>query len=131
MRFFKLLFAITLFGVWNFKVDGQEVYAPRPYGSGVASEPFEADSQFVFTSNPSYQPATTLEELSLRLNALETKENLTESELKKLTDAKKPAADKPKYPNVAISGVFQADAVSFSQLESSRQANGSVETDRF
>ena len=58
----------------------------------------------------------------MRLKALEAKETSTQSELKKLADAKKAPAEKPKFPNVAISGVFQADAVTFNQLESSREA---------
>ncbi|MFN7841367.1 MAG: porin, partial [Pirellula sp.] len=41
---------------------------------------------------------------------------------------KKPAAEKPKLPNVAINGVFQADAVTFNQDDESRAAYGRVES---
>ncbi|MEQ1825861.1 MAG: porin, partial [Pirellula sp.] len=89
------------------------------------SMPSEPPSQYVFA--PSNETTFTLDELSARLQALEAKENTTAAELKKLEDAKKPVPEKPKFPNVAIGGVFQADAVSFSQLDSSRQAYGSIE----
>jgi len=112
---------------FNPTLDAQESYHSVPSGSGIANAPGE-QSQYVFSSLPSDEPPATIEELSLRLKALEAKENTTEAELKNLADAKKPTAEKPKFPNVAISGVFQADAVSFNQLESSRQAYGSVES---
>ncbi len=122
-----LFFAIGL-SAWNPIANAQESYFQPLVGSGIASNPTESESQYV--SSPTFvdQSPFTLEELTTRLRALESKESLTEAELKKLADAKKPVPEKPKYPNVALNGVFQADAVSFNQLESSRQAYGSVES---
>ena len=106
----------------------QESYFQSPIGSGVASNPVEQESQFFFAASPSDQPSGTMEELTMRLKALEDQESSTQAELKKLTEAKKPAPEKPKLPNVTIGGVFQADAVAFHQLESSREAYGRIES---
>ena len=128
IRLTTLLFVSIGFSAWNQISNGQESYFQQPYGSGIASNPTESELQYVSSPTLVDQSSATLEELTTRLRALESKEKLTEAELKKLADAKKPAPEKPKYPNVTLSGVFQADAVGFNQLESSRQAYGSVES---
>ena len=128
MRSRKLLVASLVSLALNQRINAQESYFPTPFGSGVASTLVESQPQYGFATSPSEAAPATIEELTTRLKALEAKEISTESELMKLADAKKALAEKPKFPNVAISGVFQADAVSFSQLESSREAYGNVES---
>ena len=128
LRIPTLLFASVAIFTWELNARGQESYFQPPFGSGIASNRAESESQYASSPTLVDQSTVTLEELTTRLRALESKENLTEAELQKLADAKKLAPEKPKYPNVALSGVFQADAVSFNQLESSRQAYGSVES---
>lgn len=85
----------------------QDSYYTVPNGIEVAEPPTEPKFRYAFAaSEPENAPAT-IEELSKRLMALESKESRTEAELKKLGDAKKPAAEKPKFPNDAINGVFK------------------------
>ncbi len=128
MRMLIVLFVTFLGLAIGPRVNAQEPYYPTAFGSGIANVPDESNAQYAYTTSASANSQSTIEELSMRLAALEAKESTTDAQLKKLADAKKPDADKPKYPNVAISGVFQADAVGFSQLESSRQTYGSIES---
>lgn len=114
--------------VLSLEAKGQDGYFQSPIGSGLASTPVVSKSQNGFGPTTSDQPHDAWEDLSMRLKALESKETLTEAELKKLSDAKRPAAEKPKFPNVTVNGVFQADAVAFNQLQSSREAYGRVES---
>ena len=67
----------------------------------------------------------TYAELTARLQALEGKASTTEQELKKLSEPK--PAEKPKLPNVTVTGVFQADAGAFSQTDASRATYGYIE----
>ena len=73
---------------------------------------------------PTAEPPT-YEELTARLKALEGKATTTEAELKKLSSPK--PAEKPKLPNVSVSGVFQADAGAFTQTDESRATYGYIE----
>ncbi len=76
-------------------------------------------------SLPSEQPLS-IDEVAKRLEAIEAKSAANSEELAKL-NKKNAAADKPKLPNVAINGVFQADGVAFNQTDESREAYGRVE----
>jgi phosphate-selective porin OprO and OprP len=80
-----------------------------------------------YATEPASHPAT-IEELTKRLEALESSANRSGAEVKKLEEAQKKAeADKKKLPSVALSGVFQADAVLFSQTPESKAAYGLIE----
>jgi len=128
MRSRKLVFASLVALTLSQRVDAQDTYYSPPFGSGFANVPEQSQPQNVFATLLSDNEPATIEELTARLNALEAKEAATEPELKKLLDAKKSAAEKFKYPNVALSGFFQADSVSFNQPESSRDAYGIIES---
>ena len=119
------LLALLAFGSPS---DAQEEYFQRPVGSGIAIGPDVSQQQYVFSTTVADEAPATMKELAKRLKALESTESLTETELQRITDAKKPAPDKPKLPSVAINGVFQADAVAFNQLDSSREAYGRIES---
>lgn len=129
MRSGKILFASLLALAFNARSNAQEEYFQRSIGSGIAngSDVSQQQQQFVFRAADTDDSPATIEELTMRIKALESKEKLTESELKKLADVKKPA-EKPKLLNVAINGVFQADAVAFNQLDSSREAYRRIES---
>ncbi|MFN7706523.1 MAG: porin, partial [bacterium] len=101
----------------------QEVYIQDPAGLGMN----ESKPQPIYTIAVPYDEPNNIQELTLRLQTLEDKERQTAEDLKKLQDAKKPSAEKPKLPNVAINGVFQADAVTFNQGETSKEAYGRID----
>ena len=107
---------------------GSQAFAqeePHPRFIGLSVE--QPQSQHFTTIEGSDAPPSDVGELTFRLQELEFKERQTAEELKKLQEAKKPSAEKPKLPNVAINGVFQADAVSFGQIESSKEAYGRID----
>ena len=127
MRSRKLIFASMIALAFNQKMNAQDSNTTVPFGLEVVESPVEPPFRYAFaTPEPEIGPET-IEELSKRLTALESKESLAEAKLQWLGDAKKPTVEKPKFPNVAINGVFQADAVAFNQLDSSRDAYGRVE----
>jgi phosphate-selective porin OprO/OprP len=101
----------------------QEGYIQAPAGLGMN----ESKPQPAYTIAAPYDEPIDVQELTLRLQTLEDKERQTAVQWKKLQDAKKPSAEKPKLPNVAINGVFQADAVSFNQGETSKEAYGRID----
>lgn len=69
------------------------------------------------------------EELLSRIEALEQEMQNSGERILELENkpAAEPAPDKPKYPNVTISGVFQTDAVMFHQSDESRAAYGEIQ----
>jgi phosphate-selective porin OprO/OprP len=107
---------ILLFALFAQQALAQETYTNffEPQTPPVVGSPNEAAGE-----PPTY------EELTARLKALEGKASTTEKELKKLSEPK--PAEKPKLPNVTISGVFQADAGAFSQTDASRATYGYIE----
>jgi len=107
---------MALWPLLSLQVLGQQAHV----SPGVAEE--RADSV------PAAAQTPTLEELSARLNAVESQASDTASAMRGLSETKPPAAaEKPKLPNVTVNGVFQADAGAFNQTDESREVYGRVE----
>ncbi len=123
MRTQSFLIAACLISVFSSMAAAQEGYIQDPAGLGMN----ESKPQPIYTIAVPYDEPNDIQELTLRLQTLEDKERQTAEELKKLQDAKKTSAEKPKLPSVAINGVFQADAVSFNQGETSKEAYGRID----
>lgn len=68
-------------------------------------------------------------DLVMRMQAMELQTHELQEKIAKLESTnKQKEVPKPKLPSVAISGVFQADAVAFNQDDASREAYGRVES---
>ncbi|MFN9416433.1 MAG: porin, partial [Pirellula sp.] len=123
MRMHNYHITACLVSAFSAMAMAQEGYIQAPAGLGMN----ESKPQPAYTIAAPYDEPIDVQELTLRLQTLEDKERQTAVQWKKLQDAKKPSAEKPKLPNVAINGVFQADAVSFNQGETSKEAYGRID----
>ena len=90
MRSRKLIFASMIALAFNQKMNAQDSNTTVPFGLEVVESPVEPPFRYAFaTPEPEIGPET-IEELSKRLTALESKESLAEAKLQWLGDAKKP-----------------------------------------
>lgn len=93
-------------------------------------------SQLVPASDLSFQQPNEIfvsevdqNDLVMRMQAMESQTHELREQIAKLESSnKQKEVPKPKLPNVAISGVFQADGVAFNQDDASREAYGRIES---
>lgn len=84
---------------------------------------------YVQDTNPPVAVAPS-DDLQTRVEQLEAALRNSETRLETLEGATAPPKEKekPKYPTLTMSGVFQADAVMFNQTDASREAYGEIQS---